>query len=344
MKMSRRQAVEFGVAACGAALLGGRAQAEADRLRIAFALNRGPYDASNAPFLLAERKGYFLDANIDIAFSLSKDAQDVLHRVASNDYDFGFLDLSVLLRFALEKPESAPLYVFAIFDRSPASVVTWKTSGVIKPSDLAGKTLAAVETDGAFQLFPVFLRAAGVDPASVKLKMTALAEREQIMARHEADGAIGFDSTIFYKLAAGGATLADVDITYYANGGLDLYSNGIIVSRKMLASHPERIASIVTACAKGWRDALAAPQDAVNVLAEVAPTIDQTRELARFDWIKTRQILTPDVRRDGLGLVDPARLARTIAQIEALDGKGGLRVEQIYSKAYLPAKEDRSIG
>ncbi len=258
MRVSRRHALGIGAGLIPAVLSNKSVFAKEPPLRVTFALNRGPYDASNVPFVLADRKGYFREENLEVDFSLSKDASDCLRRVVSNEFDFGFLDFSVLLRFAAERSQDAPLYIFTIFDRSPSSVVTWKSSGVTKPADLAGKTLAAVSTDGAFELFPAFLHAAGMDPASVKLEMVTLAEREKTMLGRKVDGAIGFDSTILYKLQEGGASLDELDFTYYASGGLDLYSNGIIVSRKMVETNPGRIAGMTRACAKGWRDALCA--------------------------------------------------------------------------------------
>jgi NitT/TauT family transport system substrate-binding protein len=340
MSLNRRNTLQMGVGAVAAVLTDTlQARPDVPDLRVNFALNRAPYDASNAPFLLAERKGYFRGEHIDINLSLSKDALDALHRVASDEFDVGLLDFPVLLKFALEHPEQAPVYVFTIFDRSPAAAVTWKTSGVTKPADLAGKTLAATATDGAFQLFPAFLHAAGLDPKSIKYQMVDLSAREQLMLDHAVDGAIGFDSTIFYKLQAKGATLADVDITYYADGGLELYSNGIIVSRKMLATHPDRIAGVVNACARGWRDALANSQEAIDALLAANPKASAKLEAERFEWIKTRQVVTPAVRRDGLGHIDTARVDRIVAQIRAVsDATGTFDVNQVYSDKFMPPK------
>lgn len=344
MQISRRSALRVGAGLIPAVLACKPVFGAPPPLKVTFALNRGPYDASNIPFLLAERNGYFRQENLEVDFSLSKDASDCLHRVASNDFDFGFLDLAVLLRFAFEKPLEAPLYIFTVFDKSPSSVVTWKSSGVNKPSDLIGKTLAAVSTDGAFELFPAFLHAAGIDPAGVKLEMVLLAEREKAMLSHKSDGAIGFDSTILNRLQQGGASLSDLDFTYYSSGGLDLYSNGIVVSRKMIRTNAHSIAGVVRACAKGWRDALRSPKDAMDVLREVAPNSDIARENERFEWIRSHQIATAKALQDGMGLVDSARLNGIIKQIQIVSGSdGSLRAEQIYSSAYLPSRSDRIV-
>ena len=311
-------------------------------LKVEFALNRGPYDASNAPFLVAERARYFEDEGIEAHLSLSKDAEDALHRVASNAFDFAFLDFSVLSRFACEHPGDAPLYVLTVFDTSPASVVSWKTAKVRKPSDLIGKTLAAVETDGAYQLFATYLRAAGVDPRSASLKMTTLARREKLMIDHEVDGAIGFDSTIYLKLKSAGVKLQDLDISYYSDGGLDLFSNGIVVSRKMLKDNPTRVAGFVRACARGWRDSLRNPDGMLEVLGAVEPTFDRARESERFAWLKERQILTRDVlSAGGFGAIDAPRVTRLMAQLCTSPGKP--QPDATYTNEFVPPLRDRSV-
>ncbi len=309
---------------------------------IKLALNRAPYDASNAPFLLAQQKGYFAQEGIDVTMSLSKNATDAIRRVSSNEFDFGFVDGSVNMRAAMQSKQPSPVYLFAIFDRSPACIVTWKTSGIRKPADLAGKSIIATPGDGAFQMFQPFLRAAGVAADAVKIVESGLEDREASMFRHLGDGAVGFDTTIYYKLREMGTKLEELDFMYYADGGLELYSNGIVVSQRMLREQRERIAPVVRACARGWRDAIKAPQEAVDALAKVDPRIDKAIELARFEWIRERQVLTPPVRANGLGVIDPARLRRLAAQI-AGPAAAPFAVEQVFDPRFLPAPADRAV-
>jgi len=319
-----------------------QANAQGARVAVKLALNRAPYDASNAPFLLAQEKGYFAEEGIDVTMSLSKNATDAIRRVSTNEFDFGFVDGSVNMRAAMQSKEPSPVYLFTIFDRSPACIVTWKTSGIRKPVDLAGKSIIATPGDGAFQMFQPFLRAAGVARDAVRVVESGLEDREARMFRREGDGAVGFDTTIFYKLREMGAKLEELAFIYYADGGLELYSNGIVVSQRMLREQRERIASVVRACARGWRDAIKVPQEAVDALAKVDPRIDKATELERFDWIRERQVLTPPVRAQGLGVVDPARLRRLAAQI-AGPGAAAFAVDQVFDASFLPALADRAV-
>jgi len=191
-------------------------------------------------------------------------------------------------------------------------------------------------------MFQPFLRAAGVARDAVRIVESGLEDREARMFRREGDGAVGFDTTIFYKLREMGAKLEELAFMYYADGGLELYSNGIVVSQRMLREQRERIASVVRACARGWRDAIKVPQEAVDALAKVDPRIDKATELERFDWIRERQVLTLPVRAQGLGVVDPARLRRLAAQI-AGPGAAAFAVDQVFDASFLPALADRAV-
>jgi NitT/TauT family transport system substrate-binding protein len=339
--MDRRQVLRA-AAATSLALVLPRANAQT-RTPVKIALNRAPYDASNAPFLLAQQKGYFAREDIDVTMSLSKNATDAIRRVTSNEFDFGFVDGSVNMRAAMQTQAPSPVYLFAIFDRSPACIVTWKSSGIEKPADLAGKSIIATPGDGAFQMFQPFLRAAGVATDAVRIVESGLEDRESSMFRRLGDGAVGFDTTIYYKLKEMGARLDELNFMYYADGGLELYSNGIVVSQRMLREQRGRIAAMVRACARGWRDAIKDPREAIDALAKVDPRIDKATEVARFEWIKERQVLTPAVRASGgLGVVDPARLRRLAAQI-AGPSAAPFAVESVFDTSFLPALPDRAV-
>jgi NitT/TauT family transport system substrate-binding protein len=320
-----------------------RVNAQGARTAITLALNRAPYDASNAPFLLARKKGYFAQEGLDVTMSLSKNATDAIRRVTSGEFDFGFIDGSVSMRAAMQSGAPSPVYLFAIFDRSPACIVTWKSSGIEKPTDLAGKSIIATPGDGAFQMFQPFLRAAGIAPGAVRIVESGLEDRERSMFQRRGDGAIGFDTTIFYKLKEMGTKLEELNFIYYADGGLELYSNGLAVSQRMLREQRDRVAGMVRACARGWRDAIRSPREAVDALAREDPRIDGATEIARFEWIRERQVLTPPVRANGLGLVDLARVRRLAAQIAGPDAKP-FAVEQVFDGSFLPALADRAAS
>ena len=315
--------------------------AQASSAPIRFALNRGPYDASNAPFLLARERGWFAAEGLTVDLSLSRNVVDAVRRVASEECDFGYADFSVVTRYAIDNPATAPHLLFSIFDRSPAAVVTWKSAGVRSVADLAGKTIAATRGDGAYQLFPAFCRANAFDPKSVNVLEVGLEERETVMHERKVDGAIGFDSTILYKLVHEGAARDSMNFLHYADAGLPLYSNGIIISRRALVEKRAQIAGLVRACARGWRAALSNPADMLAVLSRANPKADIGLETERFEWIRNQQVMTPNVKQNGMGTIDRERferVARFLAPEANLTGLSGILESQ-----FLPVLEERAV-
>jgi NitT/TauT family transport system substrate-binding protein len=308
---------------------------------VKFALNRGPYDASNAPFLLARDQGWFYVERLAVDLSLSKNVVDAIRRVASGECDFGYADFSVVTRYASENPDTAPHLLYSIFDRSPAAIVTWKSSGVASVADLAGKTIAATVGDGAYQLFPAFCRANNFDPKNIKLLEVGLEERETVMHERKVDGAIGFDSTILYKLVHLGAQRDSMNFLHYADAGLPLYSNGIIVSRKALEERRPLIAGLLRACARGWRASLAKPADMLASLAKAQPQADMALEAERFEWIRNQQILTANVKKNGMGTIDRERFEKTAALL--LPQARADVLAGIIESGFLPGLEERSV-
>jgi NitT/TauT family transport system substrate-binding protein len=312
-------------------------------LDIKFSLN-APKDGSNAAFIHALAQGYFKEAGLNPSLDPSGGAGDSIQRVASETYDAAFSDLTVLIEFNAKNPAQGPLGVLNIYSRSPTCIVVWKSSGVTKPTDLKGKTLGAPLTDGAFRLFPAFCKATGLDPSTVKTTTVDLRLREALMMRKEVDGVFGFDSTIFFNLKAQGVTLDDVRFLYYSDAGLDFYSNSIIVSKKFVREHPDRIAGLARACARGWRDAITNPPAVIASLVKAEPLAKPDIELERLNWLIKNQIRSADVEAGGLGTLNPAKLARGIDQVaEAFGLPAKPAIGDIYTEAYLPPADVRKL-
>jgi NitT/TauT family transport system substrate-binding protein len=347
-RLGRRDLLRHG--AVGAlALAAGAGRAPAARgqampmLDIKFSLN-APRDGSNAAFIHAVEKGYFKEEGLSPSLDPSGGAGDSIQRVASETYDAAFSDLTVLIEFNAKNPAQAPLAVLNIYSRSPTCIVCWKSAGIAKPADLKGKTLGAPQTDGAFRLFPAFCKATGLDPTSVKTTTVDLRLREALMMRKEVDGVFGFDSTIFFNLKSQGVTLDDVTFLYYSDAGLDFYSNSIIVSKKFVREHADRIAGLARACARGWHDALTDPRQVIASLTKVEPLAKPDIELERLNWLIKNQIRSPDVEVGGLGALNPAKLARGIDQVaEAFALAVKPAIADIYTDKYLPSADLRKL-
>jgi NitT/TauT family transport system substrate-binding protein len=235
--------------------------------------------------------------------------------------------------------------IFNVYRSTPASIVSWAGTNIRKPADLVGKTIGGPVTDNAFRLFPVFFRANGLDPQSVKFNNMDLRLREAVFMRREVDAITGFDSTIWLNLKGLGVKFEDISIMPYSAHGLDLYSNSILVSRKALRDHEAILPGLVRACLRGWRDAIANAGPVTDSLVRADGLVTRQIELERLEWVLKHQVLTEETRRGGLGDIDRARLQRSIeALAQGLQLPRVAPIEAIWTDKYLSPLAERRVA
>lgn len=320
-----------------------RARAQSSPTELKVSLN-APYDGSNAAFFLAEQRGYYAAAGLHCQFDTSGGAVESVGRIGTGVYDFAFTDLNVLIDFAAKNPEKAPRDVFMLYYRSPFSVITFAKSGIGKPDDLSGKTLDASITDGAYRLFPAYCNATGLDPKSVKWKFVDLRLRETLLLRGEVDAILGFDSTSYFNLVKAGAKSGDIKFLYYSDAGLPLYGNSLAASKKMIETAPDVVKRFVAASARGWLDAVKDPAAAIAALAKKDSLTDSKLETEKLKWVIEHQITSPESRASGLGAVDQARLAKSIAIVkQAFELPLAPPADQVFDQRFMPPADQRQL-
>lgn len=317
--------------------------AAAAQTAVKFSLNFKP-DGSNAAWFLAQEKGYFRDAGLQVTLDASNGTGDVLARLGNNSYDFGFADIGALMEFAARNPQQAPVAVLAIYANSPLSIVALRKSGINGPKDLIGKKLGGPATDGAYRMLPAFAKATGLDTSQVRTENIDIRVRETLLFRGDLDAIAGFDSSIWFNLKAMGVKQEDVVFMRYADQGLDLYGNALMVSRRMLETNPEVVRAFVRATALGWRDALANPAEAIEAVAKRDPLINKAIEIEKLQWLLKNQVRSPLSDREGLGAVNIARMERQIETVSTVFGLPSKpAVTAIYDARFVPPAADRRL-
>jgi NitT/TauT family transport system substrate-binding protein len=258
--------------------------------------------------------------------------------VANGTYDVGFGDINALIEFAAKKPEDAPIAVYVIYNRPPFTIAV-KADGPIKtPKDLEGKTLGGAPGDGALKLFPAFCKVTKIDCTKINITSMQPNLREQMLMQGQIDGAFGFVNTIRFSAKLIGVD-PDKQIRFikYGDYGMDLYSNAIIVSKKLVKDNPAAVHGLVAAINRGIEDALKDPDAAVAAVAKREPLIKVAIERERLDATLQDEMSHPEIATIGLGNVDPARLKRSIdILVEALNLPRTPSVDEVFTPAFLP--------
>ncbi len=299
---------------------------------------------SSAPSDHAVAKGYFAQYGLDVRFDASRGSQDALVRIASGAYDVGTADIPTLIQFIAQNPAQAPRAVLLVLDRSPLAVTTLRKNGITRPADLVGRNVAIGTTDGGSRLFPAMLRLNGVDPDRINSKVVDVRVRDSLFLRGDVDAFVGNDYTVLFNMKGMKVNPDTLSFMRYADHGLDLYGQAVVVSRSLIERDPTTVRNYVRAMARAWRDAIQRPQEVVQTVVDMDGTLDLALETERLRYEVAGSILTPYVRRNGLGAYDPARMQRVIDLVsKGLELPRTPAPAEVYDERFLPPYEERSI-
>lgn len=315
----------------------------AEPTKIKFSLD-WRFEGPSAPFLLAKAKGYFAAEGLDVTIDSGPGSAAPITRVATGAYDMGFADFNALVEYDANNPGSKIQGVYMVYNFTPAAVVTLKKSGITKPADLVGKTLAAPVFDAGRKAFPAFAKSNKFDPASVKWQSVDPAIRETMLARGDVDGITGFSFTSVLNLEARGVKESDLNVMLYNNYGVELYGNTIIASPKLIAEKPEVVKGFVRAFNKALKETIANPDAAAAYIKGADGLANIELETRRLKMLLAQVVLTPEAKANGLGSVVEDRMQRSIAETAgAYNLKSVPNGKALFNPAFLPPKEERLV-
>lgn len=129
---------------------------------------------------------------------------------------------------------------------------------------------------------------------------------------------------------------------FYSDAGVDLYSNGIMVSPKLAKEKPDAVKGLLKAINRAIKEAVADPDAAIALLAAREPLINKDIEKRRLIYVYSSLIDTPEARELGLGDISDARLAAAITLIaDAFELPRKPAPAEVFDRAFLPPKADR---
>jgi NitT/TauT family transport system substrate-binding protein len=329
------------VALIAAALLVLAGWPAAAQTSIRFTLD-GRLEGVAATFFLPQDKGYFKAQGLDVTADDAATVLEPITRIASGAYDMGFADLNALIRYRGQNPSVPIKAVFMIYNKPPYAVVARKSRGITDPKQLEDKTVGSPMPGATFAQWPLFAKLNGIDVKKVKIETIAIQVRAPMLAAGQLDAALGYSFRLYVDLKDRGVPIDDIVLMPMANYGLKLYGNAIVVGPKFAAEKPEAVRSFLQAFLKGLKETVRRPADAVDSIARRDDTVKREVELERLRMAIRDNILTPEVRADGYGAVDFARLAESIDQIGLTSTfKTKPKAEDIFDASFLPPASER---
>jgi NitT/TauT family transport system substrate-binding protein len=326
--------------AAASLLPGSELATAADATELKLVLN-WKYQGPQGLFFLADDRGYFKSEGIDLTIDQGSGSGAAPVLVANGTYDAGFGDINALIELAGKKPGDAPIAVYVMYNQPPFTVAVKAESSIKSPKDFEGKTLGGAAGDGALKLFPALCKITQIDCTKVNITNMQPNLREQMLMQGQVDGVFGYVNTIRFSARLIGVEDKQIRYVNYGDYGMDLYSNAIIVSKKLVKEKPEIVKGLVRAINKGVVDMLKEPDAAVASVAKREPLIKVPVERERLDATVRDEMNHPEIAKIGLGNVDTARLMRSIEILVAANNLPRTpAADEIFTPAMLPPLAD----
>src|ERR1700754_4603150 len=248
----------------------------------------------HAWYYLAQEKGYFAAEKLDVTIDQGEGSAATVTRIMSGAYDAGFGDMNAIIQSAATKPADAPLMVYMIYNRAPLALLTKASSAVQSFKDLPGKKLGTPPGGASFKLLPLMAKKNSIEYGKIDVLNVAPNLQEQMLLQGQVDVIAIFTATSYMNLVSLGLD-PDKDFRwiYYADSGVDLYSNGVMVSQKLAKEKPEAVKGLVRAINKAIKEVVANPDAAIELLAKREALINKDIEKRRLVYVYKTLIDTP---------------------------------------------------
>jgi putative riboflavin transport system substrate-binding protein len=248
-----------------------------------------------APFYVAIQKGYFREAGIELDLDY-KFETDGVALVGAGDLPFAIVSGEQVL---LARAQGLPVvYVAAWYQQYPVSVVARSELGILIPQDLKGRKIGLPGLFGANYLgLRALLSEAKMSESDVTLDSIGFNQVE-LLAAGEQDVVVGYTANEPIQLRARGIPVTEIRVADY----VQLASNGVLASEKIISENPNLVRAFVGAFLKGLDDTIANPDEAFKLSEAYIPNF------AELDVEVQKQVLATSIEQwktERLGYSEP---------------------------------------
>jgi NitT/TauT family transport system substrate-binding protein len=299
----------------------------------------------HAWYYWAQDKGYFNNEKLDLTIDQGEGSAATVTRIMSGAYQAGFGDINAIIQNAAAKPGQAPVMVYMLYNRAPFALIA-KTDGPIKSiKDVEGKKIGSPAGAAALKVFSALAKKNSIDETKVNWINMAPSLQEQMLLQGQVDASAVFSATSYMNLVAQRVD-PDKDIRwfYYSDFGLDLYSNGVMVSAQLAKDKPQAVAGMVRAVHRALKECMAQADACIDNLGRHEPLINKDIEKRRMLYTLKNLVLTPEAGEIGLGDVKDERMTRAITQLNESYGLPRIPAPaEVFNRSFLPPKAERML-
>lgn len=265
--------------------------------------------------------GYYEDEGLDLDVVTPTSTADTLRLIEAGKADFGLADgIDIATQIDAGRDARA---IMAVTQRPSGGLITLADEGIASPADLEGRTVGVTGVPSDEAVFETIVEGDGGDPDSAKVVTIGFNGVQALRAGRVSafTGYIPADATAIDAAGQKTRSFAFDDFGGPSYPGLVAFS-----TRSRIAEDPDLMAGFVAATVKGYEEAVADPDGAIEDLVEANPEIEpglardtldayvpligDPKEIGTFDMVSIQDLLLFLMKKDLFdSLADPNRFA-----------------------------------
>lgn len=270
----------------------------------------------NAEFageFFADSKGYYTDAGFGtVTFNAGPGATESI--VLSGGADFGLSNAVSVGQVVAE--EEAPLKIVGTtFQKNPFTILSLQAGGdIATPEDLKGKRIG-VQAGPNEALFDALLAVNDIDPAEVT--KVPVEYDPSPLVNGEVDGFLAYVTNESITVESEGNPVTNL---LFADNGLPFVAESVVVTDEMIANEPEKVKAFLAAEIRGWKDAVADPEEGARLAVEEYGTdleLDLAKEVQQATIQAETLIVTDETKENGLFTISDELIEQNLRTLAA---------------------------
>jgi NitT/TauT family transport system substrate-binding protein len=315
-------------------MVGLSVSATAEEIPITFSLDFRPL-GRHAAWYVAVAKGFYRDAGLDVKIIGSGGTAQALQSLETNVAQFAFSDVAGLATATANGATTAKM-VAVIYQKAPYTIFSLKSgANVSRIEQLEGLNVGSGAGSFTQTVIHALMLEKHLDPARVTYTNVDPSARVSMLVAGKIPAVESFAMSMPAIVSAVGADEARMYLL--ADGGVHLYSNGIVVRSDFLTAHSDIVRGFVAASLQGWRYTMAHPDEAAEIVSAAIKGLDE--KVARAEiGIVDDLVETPATRVNGLGSIDQAVMQDSIDLILGKDAAAAKKINSasISTSDFLP--------
>jgi NitT/TauT family transport system substrate-binding protein len=225
---------------------------------------------------------------------------------------------------------------------NPYAFVFLESSGITRPSDLAGRVVAVAPGSTSARMLPVFLKRNGLE-GKIRVEQVGLTSQIPALLAKKVDALF----TIGDKIASIAATARGIneELGYFFVGeyGMPPPGFGIVVRKQLVTVHPDVVKAIVNSTMNGFRFCILETRQCAADFVNQYPAFDADQVFSQnqvlvnvwfgYPFNDTTVLRTLNVLQ--LGWHDPVEMARVVTLAEEVYGFSQVDAASLYTNQFV---------